>query len=361
VRRLVFTAATSVALGTALGILASSRPGESALGATPLLLGQVLFVSLSLSRGRVWDTRGLWWTLVACGLTISILGLAGMVAKPTTLSPVLSAVFSHIRGILPFAIERFPDTFHPNVIAATLLILSPYAWFAVPASRRLGSMTLCMASWVTSAAMVTVLALTQSRGALLGLGCALIVMASMERPRLLIPIFVALALATSTALVAMRKEPLMDALFASDPTQGWAWRMDMWRVALRMAGDMPLSGVGFGRFKAVQTALYPLPLGEAANHAHNLLLQIVLDTGFLGLLGTCLALALACSRAARALRGSLLARCLSRACLCSIAALFVHGVLDAASWGHKGAWVMWAVFGLAVAVGRDRDVLDVGS
>jgi putative inorganic carbon (HCO3(-)) transporter len=177
-----------------------------------------------------------------------------------------------------------------------------------------------------------------------------------------------------------------------------AGRQEVWSRAIYMIQDFSYTGIGLGTFDLVQPLLYPFFLSAGlAHHAHNLFLQVAVDLGLPGLIAY-LALLLGsfystwsvwqqahapsrqrfaaaqqpaainhqppapCSpvRAASPAQagtngpsgrdGLLLATSLGL--LGSQTVLVLHGLLDAAAWGNKLAFIPWFILGLAVASQR---------
>jgi len=167
------------------------------------------------------------------------------------------------------------------------------------------------------------------------------------------------------------------ALSATQALGGLDVRLEVWSHALYMIQDFPFTGSGFGAFGEVANRLYPFYLvapETAIPHAHNLLLQIAVDLGLLGLAAWLLAWFLACvaawsvhrqgraesfqparlpeqpSGAPAEMSGAWLAG-IGAGLLGSQAALAVHGLLDAVTWGARPALIVWAIWGLGIAMG----------
>ena len=92
-------------------------------------------------------------------------------------------------------------------------------------------------------------------------------------------------------------------------------------------------------------------------HAHNLYLQIGLDTGLPGLIAWLAIvlniLVLLISAVSYPRHKS--AWPLAAGTLGGIVAMLIHGLLDAVTWGTKLAFYPWILFALAVLVGLPRE------
>jgi putative inorganic carbon (HCO3(-)) transporter len=134
-----------------------------------------------------------------------------------------------------------------------------------------------------------------------------------------------------------------------------AFRLEVWRYALEAIGDFPFTGTGLGAFRRVVLRLYPItayPNPDVA-HAHNIFLQVALDTGLPGLaayLGLLWAVAAESRRRLRATGGEGAAQALG--VLATLAAFHVFGLADAIAPGAKPGLLFWWLLGLAVAPGE---------
>lgn len=213
--------------------------------------------------------------------------------------------------------------------------------------------------WVTGGAgvvMMFALYLSGSRGALLGLVAALIVLAAVglrvER-KTLIGLAIAtplLAVAWFAHLIPARIENKLLAQFRvndvsltaqlNDANYSTIERLAHWVAGLRMFQAHPLLGVGAGNYSAAY-ATYKVPgWDESLTHAHNYYINAAAETGALGLLALLAVIAVAiwvawrATRAAdwrSAARGALAgidARAVAMGCAAVVVALCVHNFTD---------------------------------
>jgi putative inorganic carbon (HCO3(-)) transporter len=200
--------------------------------------------------------------------------------------------------------------------------------------------------------MLVTLALTQSRAAWLGTGAGLLVIASFG-PRWLRATVAIVVVAGCLALCWLGPGSVADWLLAVDSDRTIAPRFDIWLRAVHMMQDMPYTGVGLNMFSQTVNSLYPLltvPPEKVLEltHAHNVLLQVAVDVGLLGLVAY-LALLLGvgaswvyswrhlASRPMRALTVGLLS---------SMVAYHVYGLADCLTLGAKPGVFIWAQWGL---------------
>ena len=213
--------------------------------------------------------------------------------------------------------------------------------------------------WVTGGASVVMLFalyLSGSRGALLGLVAALVVLAAVglriER-KTLIGLAIAaplLAIAWFAHLIPARIENKLLAQFRvndvsltaqlNDANYSTIERLAHWVAGLRMFQAHPLLGVGAGNYSAAY-ATYKVPgWDESLTHAHNYYINAAAETGALGLLALLGVIAVAIWVAWRATRAAdwrsaarrtlagIDARAVAMGCAAVVVALCVHNFTD---------------------------------
>lgn len=292
----------------------------------------------------------------ACVLTagLIVLGLWGLQDRARPLVPQLGAILQAVLALRDRVVGQLPETVHPNVLAGALVVLTPFCLAAAlrprPGPRSAWHRILGIITFAVWLAGCMLIALTQSRGAYLGLASGLLVVAVLW-PRslwLLAPCAalggVGMALAGGSLDVA---------------ASGLEWRTIVWDNGLRILSSFPFTGVGMGCFRQVTNSLFPMAgLGSIdASHAHNLYLQIGIDLGIPGLVAylACLGLSFyLLVRAYRAFgrRGERGHRLLAAAALAALTGLCMHGLVDVGVWGSKVALLPWAVIGLSAALER---------
>ncbi|MCW5859316.1 MAG: O-antigen ligase family protein [Caldilineales bacterium] len=119
--------------------------------------------------------------------------------------------------------------------------------------------------------------------------------------------------------------------------------------------DFPFTGAGIGTFDRVVPILYPLFLstpGSPVSHAHNLILQVGVDLGLPGLIAWLAVLVNTFLLLAGVLRQrqDALPWALAAGVAGSLGVMLVHGLVDAALWGSKPAFLPWLFVALAVVV-----------
>jgi len=237
----------------------------------------------------------------------------------------------------PDVFVRVIGTFsNPNLLAAFLLLMVPVAaggalMLADRSSRLLG------------AALVVVgfgaLLLTGSRGGYVAAAAgtvAFVVLSNPTRRRLLIS-----AGATGVAAV----------LFLLAVTLGGSSvgvRADVWSAAVRLLVANPL-GVGPGRAGALLGS--GIAGEEAFQHAHNLWLNLALDTGMLGLVAV---LAITALVTVAVIRGARAGSPVAIAAGAGLAGYAVMSLADHPANALRISLVLWTVLALAVADAPSR-------
>ena len=294
-------------------------------------------------------------------------------------------------------------TFHPNIVAGTLLWILPVVLGVVvlsfsarrtAASRRnrLGETIGRWLSMVALLILVSVFILLQSRGAYNGLILSLAAVAAVAAHHWggmkLAPILGLLILGVAIAgmvgfltfggYAALSEESPLDipARFVS-ALKGYGGipiRLEYWSHALMAVRDHPLTGLGIGAFQPAIWQLYPLqtiPRELNFVHPHNHLLSAAVDLGIPGLMAyvwVWVVIALMLFRTWR-ISSTNWTKILVLGFGGSLLAYFIYGMTDAIALGTKPGVVWWYMLGLIVALykgvahkeGWEKDLPSLGS
>ncbi|HLF90832.1 MAG TPA: O-antigen ligase family protein [Anaerolineales bacterium] len=248
------------------------------------------------------------------------------------------------------------DTVHPNVMAGTLAILLPIplgvVLFGGKEMKGLERTVLAGGTLIVAVFML----LTQSRGAMLAMGAAVAVLVLLRWRRGWMGVSAG-AIVTLGLIWEVGLTRVLDAMLVSATLNGANGRFQIWRRALYMIQDFPLTGVGMGLFGDVADALYPFVGVEPGviPHAHQLFLQIAVDLGVPGLIAWFAVFVIVSVAAWQVYRAAqqkedrwLMG--LGTGLLASQVALIVHGLLDAVTWGMvRSAPIVWGIWGLVIA------------
>jgi len=276
------------------------------------------------------------WILIALALVMGLVGALGLRFSekflPTQLYPYLPK--------LDFSIFN-PRGFTPNLVAGAIAPVIPLCWFWGWRQSRWRRRALFGIALFLS----LVVALTQSRGAIIGLGVSFAFGALWLKPR--VGWIVVVLLIGAAALFGVAEtNRLVDSSLLDNSTVTAAGRFELWQRALYIAQDFPFTGIGLGTFSQVVPVMYPLFINSPdapLPHAHNMYLQMAVDYGvggfvaFIGIVATMFALCIAVLRRTRGTPNELLAAGLVGGYL----VFLVHGMLDAVAVSAKVSVVVW--------------------
>lgn len=328
---------------TGLSLAISPLPQRSLQAVWPHALGLVAYYVLARWP---WSERQLgwaWWGLVLGAPAMALLGLAGVEAG--------GGKVADLPGMGTLA-RLTADSFNPNVVAGYLVLLCPFPLSKALATTPTGSRLQDVLSrgMATAASGLTLVGLfvTGSRAGLAAALVGVLLLLALRWPRVALRVGPVLLVIGAALAWRVNWARTGEALLRSGSVGGLEERVEIWSRALYIAQDFAFTGVGFGAFEPVVELMYPLFLISAgtASHAHNLLLQVAADLGLPGLIAFLSMLTLSAALLARTVRHT--GDPLARACLVAGLAVLLHGLVDAAVWGNKGAAIPWAVLALAV-------------
>jgi len=266
-------------LGFAFVMLAggavSVTPAESFRSAAVfLIMISGYFVTVNLIRTSEWVVRCRRALLFALACTATV-GVAEYLLGFAPSGWLDAAMLSIIPGR---SVSFFGN---PNVLAAALLLLLPFAMTArslsTPGDRRF--------EW-TILVGITALCLifTWSRGGWLGAVAVVLTMLLLLSRHVLAKIFCGLLL--SPLLILLLPGSVLTRLASSlnFSDSSIAYRIGIWRGTESLLSDCFAGGIGVGEsaFRRVYP-LYSLSAIETAPHTHNLYTQIMVSVGFSGL------------------------------------------------------------------------------
>ncbi|OQY35941.1 MAG: hypothetical protein B6I38_00850 [Anaerolineaceae bacterium 4572_5.1] len=326
-------------------------PKSTYIQAARLLIGILFFYTLVnwiTTRQRLW--------LVIVGVILAGAGLS--------LFALISVEWQTEKlYFLPSVIyERFSilvsDTSHSNVMGGNVALLVPFgpilllfAWQKIKIWEKVfyGFSTLFM---------ISILILTQSRGALIGLITSIPFLIALRWKKGWI-VFPSLSVIMGLILWRYGLTQILNWASANVKIGGVEGRIEIWSRGLAIIRDFPFTGSGMGSFTEVTDLLYPFVSFEnwKVPHAHNLFLQIAVDVGIPGLIAWISVLSIIILSAWQIYHHGYLtkdnwARGLGAAILSSQVILLVHGIVDDITWGVRPEPILWALWGITIAAGR---------
>lgn len=303
------------------------------------------------------------WAVSGIRLGWLLVVLLGAVTILAAVSPLLvpdlagEGANSFLPPFLRSLSQRLPEHVNANVMAGTLAIWLPLAVTTAlsPCCIPMRHRPLMRGVALTCSALIlAALLMLSARGVWLALGVAVCLAAALKWPRLwrLAPLVLALAW---LGLAQGWYTGLAQAIFSQDALGGFAVRIDIWSRGLAALHDFALTGMGLGSWGRLGPLLYPTALiatSQDVPHVHNLLLQVGVDLGVVGLTAYAGLLFLSLRLVHIARRRFLAAGArdlatVSLAVWAGMAVMLVHGLLDAVSWSAKPAVLAWIMLALA--------------
>ncbi len=346
----------------------------------PKVYGVVLCVAFFYAIAHAIRTRrDLAWAMMWLVIVCAAIALAGLVGTDWAQGKIVSASF--IYDHLPRFVQNIPRSiaggFARNGVGGTLAFVVPllaalavgqYSVFRIQYSECENSNAPNTEHWKLNTVLtlgalllaVVTLALTQSRGGILGTVAGLLVVA-VWRERKFVWVIGAGALALIALIALGYGGALLDFVLRMDARSATlASRLEVWQRGLMMVRDFPYTGIGIGTYNAIAHLMYPFFIAapdELVPHAHNQFLQVAVDLGIPGLIayvGLLVAFGVSAVRAYRANRDAS-----TRALIVGlVAGMFAHhifGLTDAFILGTKPGIVMWIFFAFVAAMDGQRD------
>lgn len=314
-----------------------------------------LFWAVAAQRNNAWFGQKSGWLLLLAGLLFSIIVLLGTRFG----SNKFTFIDQNIYGPLPGAWQPFwrgPEHLglNPNLsggllalfwMPATVLIWHGNTWQQRDIAK------------LVAVILLLAILLTQSRGALLGVLVALIVVTSIHHWRWFIFWAVMLVVGGIWSYQLGFQSVLTDFLTERGTlaVSNLQSRQTLWQHSLHLMLDFPLTGVGLGMIEPVVRQLYPaisISADTSFKHAHNIYLQAGAEMGLPGFIAHLVfyfaLLRLLLKRALDPRAGY--SRALALGLLGSLVAFLTHGFFEVITYAPRAAVVVWALFGLIVAV-----------
>jgi len=335
-------------LGLVAVLVSNNRPWSLLLYGE-LVGGVALYYGIVNGLPRAQISKGV-WLLLGLGMAMGILGVLGLrYAEKFLPLPLLYDALPKLD------LTRLnPRGFTANIVAGAVAPIVPLAFAWARVQTRAMRVGVCAGALL----LLLIVVLTQSRGALFGLGIGLVVLSVWRFPRLLwlAPPAVVLALGVTWWFGPAK---LAELLLVSDPSESAVGRLELWNRALLMLRDFPFTGIGLGTFEPTALTFYPLfqnNPGQPAPHAHNLYLQMGVDYGvgglvaFIGLVVTVLLAGMALWRASHHKERDWLAGGL----LAGYVVYLTHALLDAVALSTKVNVVVWLIVALLMILYRSE-------
>lgn len=255
----------------------------------------------------------------------------------------------------------YPGGVPENELAGALLVfLAPVVGFVFAPKK------LCPAPrWLlvlVAFAILLALVATRSRGGLAGAVLSMVVLVVLMGNRQVVIASLLAGIGGLCGLLALWSDPEVRVFLLGGTLQGasldtfFSGRLSIWKEAVLVIGDSPLTGVGMGTFGAIMDAAFT-PAGGARHleDAHQQFLQAGTDFGLAGavcwvwLWGGIFGIL---RKLLHRLRSGKLPRLLAAGLLASFSGFILYNLLDSVSPGWVGQIGFWFLAGLAVRMRR---------
>ena len=272
------------------------------------------------------DTRTLLKVLMASTIAVALFGLYQvMIGGYSAVYDVLYPVQEEIRQIPPWEGRITSFLKHYNGLAAYINLVVPFC--LVFALRGTDTALRTLSKWCLALASVALL-LTQSRGGLLAYAAMLMVSAYLLAPdrktrmRRLAVVLVVCVLAAAVAGFFFQRLGEIDDYTAVS-------RLAIWGGAFTVFTRAPVVGAGFGNLRPLMGGLLGLPEGWMGD-AHNLYLELLAESGLVGLIAFAFLIVSALRVARRCVRQPQdeFMRLIGIAVFAALCGVLVHGTVD---------------------------------
>ncbi|MBI5035629.1 MAG: O-antigen ligase family protein [Chloroflexi bacterium] len=351
-----------------------------------VILGVTFFYAIV---NTIQSRRDLSWAVFWLVVVCAAISFAGLVGTDWAQNKIISASFIYDR--LPRFIQGIPRSiaggFARNGVGGTLTFVVPllaslslarikwdaderrptrtnslfqrssaWLWRSAPQSVRVQFKFIVMAAFLLA---IGTLALTQSRGGLLGAAVGLLGVA-IWRERRFAWLLVIGAIGLAVLVATGYGNALVNFVLQMDARSGTlASRMEVWQRGLMMVQDYPFTGIGIGTYNSIAHLLYPFFIAapdEVVAHAHNNLLEVAVDVGIPGLIAYIALLTGFVVAATRAYRATIDTgvRALIVGLGLGMLAHQVFGLTDAFILGTKPGVLLWVFFAFTMVIYRQQ-------
>lgn len=292
--------------------------------------------------------------VMSAGILMIIIGVVGVEWTGW------AAPLNQLRQQLPPIPGTVNGTINPNELAGVLSWVLPLTlallWGSYPKNGawiQLGLLALIAGGGF-------LLWQTHSRGGILGLGGALVVMVAL-RFRWTKWHWLVVGSAGIFLLLLIWKQLPIFVQNPHDPLSLFS-RFEIWQRATLILTDFPLTGLGINNFRHIVPILYPifsLPPDIDIAHAHNQLLQMGVDLGLPGLiiylsLWILIAALLWQSWRSKNSQTSILQQSLIIGLTGTFTSGWIYGMVDTIALGSRPSFLWWLLLALLVVIHQEQ-------
>ncbi|MBQ1244615.1 MAG: O-antigen ligase family protein [Clostridia bacterium] len=328
------------------GGLFSASPESKGSAIVYFIVMAVYFLASNLlSNKRV--VGNMVGVILFSGFLIAVFGIFQQLSGEMVANWLDPRAFDYITG-------RISSTFdNPNVFASYIIMILPFAF--VNARERFTPFLLFSRALII-VVLGASLVFTWSRGAWLGAIVSILALAIFslrKSPRILVALF---AFIPNVILLLPRAiTQRFSSIFSfldTNVDSSVSYRFTVWKDSLSLLKDNLFGGVGVGSEAYKEAMLHYGSIGvEAAEHSHNLYLQIGVELGIFALLTFCLILIFTLRNcySVEFSANETGARHICTASLCSCIALLTNGLFDHVWYNYRVCLFFWLALGLCSA------------
>ncbi len=311
-----------------------------------ILLITLSFVLFFYVTFQLLDTEIKWRSALLSFLFVgAFVGLYGIYQNfagvSSTASWVDKEMFNNIK-------VRVYSTFdNPNVLGEFLVMMIPLSLAVIWKSKTHGQKFLCTALFFCLGACMI---FTWSRGAWLGMMLATVLFLLIMDKRWWALVVIGLLM---VPVLLGTDNPIADRILSIGNTKdtSTAYRVSIWQASLHMIRDFGVSGIGMG--SDAFSMIYPRYALAGANfalHSHNLFLQILVESGIVGIVSF-LAMVIAFVRRSFSLavyqKRSKFSSALCIAICAGVLGFLFQGLTDNVWYNYKMVLIFWIMLAFA--------------
>ena len=315
-----------------------------------LMLGYFLIVNLM--RTAQWIKRSV-VSLVASGTVVAIIGIGQYVFGAVSAKAWLDTeYFYDIKGR---AVSLFDN---PNILAIYLVIVLPFALCVLIQASKGRSKLLCA---ISVSSILLCIVFTWSRGAWLAAILCIVLFLLMYSRKTLRYIFMACIFVPFLPFFLPQSVVKRFLSIGDMADSSTMYRVYTWKGCFNVIRDFFIGGIGYGT-NAFQN-IYPQYAYagiEAAEHSHNLFLQIFIGTGIIGIVTFAIIMFLFTQMNLEHIRDSkdMAGKLIIISAFCAVMSSLLFGMFDYTWYSYRVFFMFWTVIAIACAcvrVGKDDE------
>ena len=306
-----------------------------------LMLGYFLVVNLI--RSAAWLNRMI-YALVSSGTIVAIIGILQYVFGLFQTANWMDArLFANIRGRVTSVFDN------PNILGMYLCMVFPFALYSLKRCRQKNERFLAR---ISVGVILLCTLFTWSRGAWLAVMVTALLFALFTSKKTLRVIFFCLLAIPFMPMILPRNVLQRFLSIGNLADSSLQYRLYTWRGTMRMVKENFWGGIGYGN--TAFRELYPQYAYagiEAAEHSHNLFLQVTVGVGIGGLLLLLVVIFFGYQMNLEYIKNTkdVQTKRMVISAICSFTAILTMGVFDFVWYNYRMFFLFWVVLAMACA------------